>query len=315
MSLSRLVVIFVFLSISLVRAQQQDVAPPNVDSILKEIEALELKQKQGKISERNALFGAIQSASASGPAAANFYTQAVEEVNFKGKKDKVEAFIAWKKSHSDLLRSKEMQTALLLHLKYLMLALQRKELEKPATQLPAVMAYVNELIACDDLFADQKPPTDETRSLLDKPLNQSVFAQWLRLGEWLPDDKTWESRPGNVFGILEKNVRSVMRNTKDPQLVQTWDLEMKIEAARITAGRSDHQADQFNAVNRPRLQFKQAQDMIVVGQPNRALAEMITLVRTSPSHPDFPIWVGKIRELITPASAQTSPAPAPDTAP
>ena len=119
MSLSRLVVIFVFLSISLVRAQQQDVAPPNVDSILKEIEALELKQKQGKISERNALFGAIQSASASGPAAANFYTQAVEEVNFKGKKDKVEAFIAWKKSHSDLLRSKEMQTALLLHLKYL----------------------------------------------------------------------------------------------------------------------------------------------------------------------------------------------------
>ncbi|MCX6971686.1 MAG: hypothetical protein NTV93_16235 [Verrucomicrobia bacterium] len=315
MKFPRLVGVFVFLSISLLRAQQQDVAPPNVDSIIKEIEALELKQKQGKISERNALLGAIQSAAASGPAAANFYTQAVEEVNFKGKKDKVEAFIGWKKSHSDLLRTKEMQTALLLHLKYLLLALQRKELEKPETQLPAVMAYLNELIACDDLFADQKPPNDETRNLLAQPLNQSVFAQWLRLGEWLPDDKTWEGRPGNISGILEKNVRSVMRDTKDPQLIQTWDLEMKVEAARITTGRSDHQADQFNAVNRPRLQFKQAQDMIIVGQPNRALAQMITLVRTSPSHPDFATWVAKIRELVKPASPQTSPSPAPDTAP
>lgn len=315
MRLPRLVGVCVFLSISLLRAQQQDVAPPNVESIIKEIEALELKQKQGKISERNALFGVIQSAAASGPAAANFYTQAVEEVNFKGKKDKVEAFIAWKKSHSDLLRSKEMQAALLLHLKYLLLALQRKELEKPETQLPAVMAYLNELIACDDLFADQKPPNDETRNLLTQQLNQSVFAQWLRLGEWLPDDKTWEGRPGNVPGILEKNVRSVMRDKKDPQLIQTWDLEMKVEAVRITTGRSDHQADQFNAVNRPRMQFKQAQDMIVVGQPNRALAAMITLVRTSPAHPDFPTWVAKIRELVKPASPQTSPSPAPDTAP
>lgn len=276
---------------------------------------MELKQKQGKISERKALFGAIQSAAASGPAAANFYTQAVEEVNFKGKKDKVEAFAAWKKSRSDLLRSKEMQTVLLLHLKYLMLALQRKELEKPETQLPAVMAYLNELIACDDLLADQKPPNDETRGLLDKPLSQSVFAQWLRFGEWLPDEKTWEGRPGNVPGILEKNVRLVMRQTKDPQLIQTWDLEMKVEAGRITTGRSEHQADQFNAVNRPRMQFKQAQDMLVLGQPNRALELMITLVRTSPSHPDFPIWVAKIRELVKPASAQTSPSPAPDTAP
>jgi hypothetical protein len=315
MKFPRLVGVCIFLSISMLRAQQQDVAPPNVESIIKEIEALELKQKQGKVSERNALLGAIQSAAASGSAAANFYTQAVEEVNFKGKKDKVEASIAWKKSHADLLRSKEMQTALLLHLKYLLLALQRKDLEKPETQLPAVMAYLNELIACDDLFADQKPPNEETRGLLAKPLNQSVFAQWLRLGEWLPDDKTWEGQPGNVPGILEKNVRSVMRVQKDPALVQTWDLEMKVEAARITTGRSEHQADQFNAVNRPRLQFKQAQDMIVAGQPNRALAQMITLVRTSPAHQDFPTWVAKIREMVKSVSAQTSPSPAPGTAP
>lgn len=315
MKFLRIVGIGVFLSISLLRAEQQDVAPPNVDAILREIEALELKQKQGKLTTRNAILSQVQAASINGAAAASFYTQAVEEVNFKGKKDKVEAFIAWKKAHSDLLRSKEMQTALLLHLKYLLMAMQRKDLEKPEVQLPAIMAYLNELISSDDLFANQKPPTDETRSLLDKPLNQSVFAQWLRLGEWLPDDKVWESQPGDIPGILEKNVRTVMREKKDPQLIQTWDLEMKVEADRITANRSDHQADRFNTVTRPRLQFKQSQDMIEIGQPNRALNEMIMLVRTYPSHQDFPSWVEKIRELIMPASAQTSPQSPPDTAP
>lgn len=315
MKFPRIVGIGVFLSISMLHAQQQDAPAPNVEAILKEIEALELKQKQGKLATRNALFGQIQSAAINGAAASSFYAQAVEDVQFEGKKDKAEAFAAWKKSHSDLLRSKEMQTALLLHLKYLIMALQRKDLEKPETQLPAVMAYLNELIASDDLFADQKPPNDETKALLNKPLNQSVFSQWLRLGEWLPDEKTWESQPGNVAGILEKNVRTIMREKKDPQLIQTWDTEMKVVANRITTGRSDHQADQFNTVTRPRLQFKQSQDMIAIGQPNRALTQMIMLVRTYPGHQDFPIWVGKIRELVTPAPVETSQQSPPDTAP
>ena len=322
MNVPRFVGICVILSVSLARAQPQDVAPPNLDVILKEIEALEQKQKQSKISERNQLVGLIQSATASGVAAANFYTQAVEDVQFKGKKDKVEAFNAWKKSHADLMRSREMQTALLLHLKYLLLSLQRKDVEKPETQLPALMAYVNELVSYDDFFAKQNPPSDETRGLLSKPLTGSIFAQWLPLGEWLPDQKSWESKPGDVPGILEKNIRSVLREKKDPQLIQIWDLEMKVEAGRITTGRSEHQADQFNTVIRPRLQFKQAQDMAVVGQPNRALAETIALVRANPLHPDFGIWVAKIRESVKPAApapepaaAQTSPQPNPGSAP
>ncbi|MEI8310452.1 MAG: hypothetical protein WCH98_06845 [Verrucomicrobiota bacterium] len=322
MNASRLVGICVFLSISILQAQQQDIAPPNLDTILKEITALEQKQKQGKLTERNSLIGQIQSAAANGSAAASFYTQAVEEVQFKGKKDKVEAFIAWKKAHADLLHSKEMQTALLLHLKYLLMSLQRRDLEKPETQLPALMTYVNELVSCDDLFAKQNPPSDETRSLLTKPISGSIFAQWLPLGEWLPDAKNWEQKPGDIPGILEKNIRSVMRDKKDPQLIQTWDTEMKIEAARITTGRSEHQADQFNTVTRPRLQFKQAQDMAVIGQPNRALTETIALVRANPLHPDFGIWVAKIRESIKPpaqapepAAAQTSPEPTPGSAP
>jgi len=176
MKFPRLLGLGVFLSMSFLRAQQQDVTAPNAQAVLKEVEALEIKQKQGKLSEQKAIIAQIQSVGSNAQSAVNFYTQAVEEVQFKGKKDKVEAFIAWKKSHADLLRSKEMQTALLLHLKYLLLGLQRKDLEKPEIQLPAIMAYLSELIAFDDLFANQKPPSDEIKSLLDKSLGQSIFA-------------------------------------------------------------------------------------------------------------------------------------------
>ena len=123
-----------FLSVSLLRAQPQDVPAPDGDAILKEIDALEQKQKQGKLTGRNAIIAQIQSAASSGPAAAAFYAQAVEEVRFKGQKGAGGAIAAWKKKDATLLRSKEMQTALLLHLRYLLLSFQRKDLEKPETQ-------------------------------------------------------------------------------------------------------------------------------------------------------------------------------------
>lgn len=314
MNAPRFIAIGLFLSLPVLRAQQQDIAPPDLAALAREIETLEQKQKQGKLSEKGMLLAQIQTASASGSAAANFYTKAVEEVQFKGKKDKPEAFAEWKKSHEDMLRSKEMQTALVLHLKYLLLSLQRKGLEKPEIQLPALMAYINELVNADDIFSappsapDPKkkaPPKDEWKNLLEKPLGQSVFAQWLRLDEWLPEAKNWELKPGDLAGIFDKDVRSVLRDKKDPQLVPTWDMQMKIEADRITSGRSTHEAEEFNTVTRPRLLFKRAQDMVVLGQPNRGLVEVVALVRAYPSHPDFPAWLDSIRGMLK--KPQTSP--------
>lgn len=333
MSIPRTVGLCGFLFISLAQAEVKDINPPNSDAILQEIAALEQKQKQGKMTARNAAIGQVRSAAASASAAVNFYTQAVEAVQFKGMKDEGAAFLAWKKNNADLLRSKEVQTALLLHLKYLLMSFDRKDLEKPETQLPALMAYVNEVVSDDDLFSKQtnkqKSFNDEARAILDKSINGSVFAQWLSFGEWLPSGQNWELQPGDVPGILEKNIRSVMREKKDPQLIGTWDLEMKIVSARITSGRSTHKADQFNTVDRPRMQFKQAEDMIVIGQTNKGLSTMVALVRANLWHPDFGIWVARIRNLINPASPapdqpapgeqpaadQTSPQPTPDTAP
>ncbi len=254
----------------------------------------------------------MQSAAASGTAASSLYANAVEEVQFRGRKDKVEAYTEWRKKNADLLRSNQMQTAIELYLKYALLAVQRKGIDKPETLLPATMAYVQTLINADASL--REGAGEEVKNLLDKPLRDSVIAQYLNLGPWLPDDKSWEAAAGNINVILEKNIRPLLREAKDPQLIQTWDLQMKVEADRITAGRSTHKAGQFNAVDRPKLIFLRAQDMAAIGQPNRAVTEMFTLVRSHPEHPDFSKWVAEIRKSIKPVETPAS-TPAAETSP
>jgi hypothetical protein len=289
---------------------QQDATLQNPDAILRELESIEQKQTQTKNSTRTAILGQLQTSAASGPAAAAYYTQAVEAVQFEGQKGKAEAFSDWKKNNSDLLRSKPMQTALVLYLRYAALAVQRKEMDKPETLVPASFQYINDLIAADSVFKDGFP--DEARGLLAKPLDASVIAQWLRLGDWLPGDQDFCKTAGDVTGILDKNIRPYLRKAKDPRLLETWDLQMKIEADRISTGRSEHKADRFNNVTAPKLRFQKAQDMIAIGQPNRAVIEMVALVRAHPDHPEFPKWIETIRGTVKPvATVPPTPTPSP----
>jgi len=285
-------------------APVEDAAELNADALLKEIAGMEEQQKAAKTKEQASLIAAVRAAQASGTAAANFYEKAVEAIQFQGRKDKAAAFVDWKKANADLLRSKEMQTALLLHLRYLQMALERRGMEHPEVMVPQVLAYVNNLVANDKLFLGQGKPPKEAKNLLDQPLGPSIFSQWLQLGPWLPEDKIWESKPGDVAGILEKNVRGLLREQKDPLVLQTWDLQLKIEAERITEGRSQHEIDKFNTLTRPRLLFLRAQDMVVVGLPNRGAGEMVVLIRANPSHPDFATWVTAVRGLLTKPSAE-----------
>ena len=280
---------------------------PNAAALLREIDLMQGKQLDTKAREKKAVLAAVQAAAGNSVAAGNFYEKAVEEVEFKGRKDKAAAFMDWKKENADLLRSKEMQTALLLHLRYLAMAIQRQGMEQPETMIPALMAYVNELVLQDKLFADESNLPDVTKGLLHQPIGQSLFSQWLNLGQWLPEEGVWESNPGGVTGILEKNIRPLLREKKDPKIVQTWDLQLKMEADRITEGRSELQIRQFNTTTSPTLQFNQSQDMVLVGQLSGGVSKMIALLRANPSHPDFANRVSTLRGLLKPAADQNSP--------
>lgn len=303
---SPLVILLLITSLS-AHSAQQDGPPVDVDSVLRELAALEDKQKQTNQQALTSAINTLRPGSGGGASASSLYQNAVEATRFEGLRDKVTGFIDWKKQNADLLRSSEMQTALGLHIRYLLLSIQRSQAKDGKEFVQPSLDYVDDLKRFLESLDKMDKVPDPIKDLMNKGINDSVFTKWLRLGPWLPGGKDWEANPGNLAGILEKNVRVVFREEKSPKVIDTWDYEMQFEAARVTTGRLAHAADSFNTVNRPKMQFSRANDMILIGQINRGTSEILALVRTYPQHPDFGNWVGRLKELLKPAA----PAPAP----
>ncbi len=310
---------------------QQDAPAVNVDSILRDLDTIEQQQKQTIVSAKQNALNMLKAAVAN---PGSLYSQAIEEVTFEGKPNKAAAYADWKAANGDLLRSKEMQTILSLHLKYLILSLERGSSDQPELFVMPSLAYANELFNTDSLFQKQekrsdRPTTDREKQeqalnnqingakkeLLDKSVADGVFAKWLRLGQWLPKGDSWELTPGNLAGILEKNVRGELRAKKDPRLIDTWDMEMKLLADRATSGRLDFVAADFNTVTRPKMIFSRANDLIIVGQKNRGISDIYLIVKSNPQHPDFSKWVARLRELLQKPAEATAAVAAPSTSP
>jgi len=316
-------------SLTVARAQQ-DAVPVNADAILHELDQIEQQQKQALNSARQSALNQIKMAASSGVKAADLYENAVEEIQFEGIKNKGAAFADWKSGKAAMLRTNEAQAALMLHLRYLAMAMERKASDKPELFVQPSLTYVNDLAAADTRFiklalSTAQPASSEREKeqqaadreaiklkdeLLGKALTDSVFVKWLRLGPSLPKDDDWELTPGNLSGILDKNVRAELRAAKNPVLISTYELEMKFLADRVTSTRRDHDADEFNTITRPRLQLARANDMAELGQKNRAVTEIVLLIKTYPQHPDFAKWLKRVRELLTAAAAAPAESPA-----
>ncbi|MCX7869475.1 MAG: hypothetical protein N2322_05930, partial [Terrimicrobiaceae bacterium] len=85
---------------------------------------------------------------------------------------------------------------------------------------------------------------------------EGVVARWLQLGPRLPRGDEWEPAAGNLAGILERNVRVPLRKEADAGLLEAYDLQLRFEAERVSGGRLAHEAQEYNTVRRPRLQFQ-----------------------------------------------------------
>jgi hypothetical protein len=310
---------------------QQDMPAVNADAILRELDQIESQQKQAVLSARQTAVNQIKAAAGSGATATDLYERAIEATQFEGTKNKGGAYADWKSSKAAMLRTKEAQAALLMHLRYLALSLERKDSDKPELFVTPSLNYVNDLAGADLMFLKQAQSVQQPASsdrdreqqaadreaiklkdeLLNKALTDSIFVKWLRLGPSLPKGDDWELTPGSLSGILEKNVRPVMREAKNPALLPTYELEIKVLADRVTLNRREHEATEFNTVVRPRLQLARANDMAALGQKNRAVTEIYGMVKAYPQHPDFSKWVQRLRELLKP----DAPAPSPEESP
>ncbi len=291
---------------------QSDAPPLNAPQVLQELAAAEKKQLEAAANDRNQRAAVLKEGAAGGPAASRLYEEAIKNTRFPGEGANAKALQDWNKKNGDLLRSPEMQKCVQLHLRYLLLGLQRSdERVDPATLAAPSLAYARDLAAllADDQF---EALPKEAKELLRKPAAEGVFAAWLNLGEQLPKAGDWEPSAGDLGGILEKNVRTHWRKTKAPELIATWDLQLARHDEAVAApGRSAAEIEKLKTIEGPRLIFARAGDQALLGQQNTAQRETLQLVRDYPLHPDWARWVARLRESLGADSAAPPPAEAP----
>lgn len=293
-------------------AALRDAPDLSPEQVLRELETIEKARQQELERFHRAAIEKLRTGFASPGAASSLYAEAVENTRFVGRPDKVPAFLEWKKNNAELLRSPEFAKAAQFHLRYLILSLERAASEKEEEYAAPSLAYATEL--ANFLLALDKSGRQpgELRELLDKPCADGVFSKWQQLGPRLPRVESWEPAAGNLAGILKKNVRSPLRKAADSRLLEAYDLQLNFEAERVTGKRLEHEAQEYNTVRRPRLQFQRAEDLVVLGLKNRGIQEMMLLVRTYPYHPDFSKWMARLRELVAPQPTQNLAEPGPE---
>jgi len=287
-----------FLTLFTALAQSSDFDSSKAAQILQELDQLETKQKEILRSSRMKAITILQGALHNSSSATRLYENAVEKLKFQGLKGEAQAFDDWKKKNANLLGSKEMENALRLHLRYLVLSLERGGTEKGEDFANPSLTYAVEL---ENVLLEQAKTgnlSPEIKSLLERSIAESIFTKSMALSNWLPKDKDWEMKPGDFDGILEKNVRPFFRALKNPVLIQTWDMQMKFQAERITRGRLEHEADSYNSVTLPKVVFSRANDMLILGQNDQGCAQILQLIRTHAEHQDFPQWVSRVREIL-----------------
>ena len=89
------------------------------------------------------------------------------------------------------------------------------------------------------------------------------------------------------------------RKDKDQRVITYWDNKIKIATEVMSESKRAFDIDQFNAIHRPELLWSRAKDLIAIGQRNRGIGEMFTIVKTWPDHPENAAWIQKIEDILT----------------
>jgi hypothetical protein len=153
----------------------------------------------------------------------------------------------------------------------------------------------------------RKATDDQVKKMHDQilrhALGSSPIVQWMKLTDFINVEK-WEKQPGNLDGIYAQIILPELRAQHDPKVVEYWDYKLKREGEAATKTKLAFDIDKYNSQRRPSLLWSRAEDMLAIGQKNRAIGDMFTLIRTYPQHPEAAGWIAALEAILAP------PAPA-----
>jgi len=319
----------------------QDLAPTDAAKLLKDLNSV-LEQQSGPLKAgKDAAIQQIGGAAANSATAVALWEEAVRITQFEGAGHESQAFQAWKAGDGQAFKETDVLNALHLYFSWLQITIQRSSGAKLKDLLPAIVNYTKELSADQAAMAaleeaakrekEMNPGKQPVRgakprgvdlaeikaihdSIMKRPLGGSIYVQWQKFTEWV-NLEDWEGTPGSFDGIYEKIVLPEMRAQRDPHLLDYWDMMLQKKADEANRSRLAFDVDKYNSVVVPGLLWGKYTDMIVLGQKSQAYANMLSLIKKYPAHPDVKDWVAQFKDSLSPKSTPATAAPAPAPAP
>ena len=275
------------------------------DQILKELDAIEAKQRDAQVSSLNGVLSEVNGAQ--GSAALAIYEKAVFTTRFDGAKGSQASYQSWQHEQETALRQDRFSKALDLHLKYLVLSLQAAAGSDPAVMVDPLIDYVHQLWAYQiDAATKEKEGRSESeakplvKELLEQGIDQAPLAKFYQVDTLIQKQDTWDKVPGDYPGILRQSVFPELRKAKNPSLTEIWDAWIAHDTAMSNLNPLEDQQAHFENEDLPKLHWEKAQDTLILGQTEEATNEMLTLIRSYPLHPDNPSWIAQLRAILQP---------------
>ena len=318
-------------------APVQDAAPVDTANLLKELHQLRDKQTTQSKQSRAAALQQINAAAASADRAVAMWEEAVRAVQFDGAPKENAAFRDWREKEGEALNGPLARNAARLYFLWLGLTIQRDGGTPVKDLLPQVIAYTKDL-AADQAGADaledaikreremaggnnkrqpqqRKATDDQVKKMHDQILRRGIggspVVQWMRLMDFVNPEK-WEKQPGNLDGIYSEIILPEMRTLRDPRVVEYWDYKIKHDGEAALKTKLAFDVEKFNSQQRPTLLWSRAEDILIIGQKNRAIGEMLTIIKTFPQHPSAAEWIAYLEGVLVPPppAAATEPSAA-----
>lgn len=325
---------------------QADAPPVDINQLLQELKKMRDQNENAIKLRRNEALQRITSAAASPSSAVQFWKEAVKNAQFDGAEKEGQKLAEWRDGEGDALNDKLCSGAVQLHLRWLALTLRHSIGEDMKTLLPQVIDYTKALqldMAAADHFSDQLDKERERNDgkhgmakakgvaedatvkkvheqIMRMAVGGSPVARWLQLGDLLGDggkkqrgggNSGWEATPGGFDGIFNAIILPEFRANKDPRLLEYWDVVIKRETEKAAERKLDVDQRDWATVKYPSLRWQRAQDVLLLGQRNRAIIEMFQIVKSAPQHPELQSWIGQLEAILVP----TPSAPAGGAAP
>lgn len=313
---------------------QQDAAPVDIAQLLQALRSIKDQQAQQLKAAKQKAMQDAQAAAASPSVAAAAWEEAVRQTQFEGAAREGSAFRDWKDKEGSALKEAEAQNAARLYFQWLAITLQRSAGAQPKELLSAVVQHTKDVTAHQNVIEalDEKIKRERELSTATRPgskdrrredeavkrmsdqilrggLGGSPPVKALNLGDFVNVDK-WEQSPGDVDGIFNSVILPELRAARDPRLMEYWDMRLKRETEAASKAKLSFEIEKFNQVRRPEILWNKAQDEIVIGQKNKGIMDMFTLIKTYPTHPRATEWVSRLEEVLLPPAPATGATPA-----